>query len=144
MGANVWHHLCRRFKKTDVVFPRNAFTPFLAHLKSIIRVCIVKTDHMIYFTHCANMKKLGISDNLPPSCPPCLLCCPRSFSQRLRWRARLIGNRASQVSFSKLKLTYVPEPLGDIVKALCIGDVIHQHNTFQKRSINMTFKNLPA
>jgi hypothetical protein len=26
-------------------------------------------------------------------------------------------------------LVYIPEPLGNIIKALGIGDVIHQHNT---------------
>ena len=34
-----------------------------------------------------------------------------------------------------LKLTYVLEPLGDIVKALGIGDVIHQHNTCPKDTL---------
>ena len=97
-------------------------------------MCIAKTGDMkhIFYTLRKYEETHRISGNLPPSCPPCLPCCPRSFSQHLRWRARLIGNRASQVSLSKFKLTYVPEPLGDIVKALGIGDVIHQHNTFQK------------
>ena len=86
------------------------------------------------------MKDLSrISGNLPPSCPPYLLCCPRSFSQRLHWRARLIANHESQIYFSQFKLTYVPEPLGDIVKALGIGDVIHQHNTCPEDTFDIPF-----
>ena len=72
------------------------------------------------------------SGNLPPSCPPCLLCCPGSFSQRPHLHAHLIS-KENQGNYFIFKPTYVPEPRGNIIKALGIGDVIHQHNTFKWR-----------
>ena len=36
-----------------------------------------------------------------------------------------------------MSLTYVSEPLGNIIEALGIGDVIHQHNTFDHGKVTI-------
>ena len=88
--------------------------------------------------------------SLPLFCPPYLPYCPKSFSQHLRWRAHLIENGDCEEPFilnqnpgaeskelQEMSLTYVSEPLGNIIEALGIGDVIHQHNTCPKDTLNL-------
>ena len=85
---DVLYHLCRRFKKTDVVLSRNALSPLLAHLECILRIQVDIQFEQISKVELHNV----IFGYSPPAYPPCLPCCPRSFSQRLRWRAHLIVN----------------------------------------------------
>ena len=88
--------------------------------------------------------------SLPLFCPPYLPYCPKSFSQHLRWRAHLIENSDREEPFilsqnpgaespelQEMSLTYVSEPLGNIIEALGIGDVIHQHNTFDHGKVTI-------
>ena len=44
---------------------------------------------------------------------------------------------AESPKLQEMSLTYVSKPLGNIIEALGVGDVVHQHNTFDHGKVTI-------